>query len=172
MCQTDAFYRELASRLGVVALNDERFATMTGRFEHKRELLEMLAAIFREQPVAHWLQLLEGGVPVAPVNDLAQALNDPQVAAQGLIRQFQHHHFGTVRQLAGPVRPSQPPPAPRRGPRLAEDSRAVLAELAGVSDEEFAALAAAGIVQGDKVRVDNLQDNSVQGHNVEGHNVE
>ena len=153
MCQTDAFYRELAARLAVPELGDERFATMKGRFENKRELLDLLAGLFRRETVAHWLELLEGGVPVAPVNDLAQALKDPQVEAQGLIHEFEHEQFGTVRQLAGPVRPSQPPPAARRGPRLAEDSRAVLEELAGVGDAEFAALVAAGIVQLDKVEV-------------------
>lgn len=151
MCQTDAFYRELIRRLDLPRLSDERFATMEGRFEHRRELLVQLAAVFRERPVAHWLELLEGGVPVAPVKDLAQALEDPQVVAQRLIHEFEHEQFGTVRQLAGPVRPSQAPPPARRGPRLAEDSRAVLAEFAGVHDDEFAALAAAGIVQDERV---------------------
>ncbi|HZJ08554.1 MAG TPA: CoA transferase, partial [Trueperaceae bacterium] len=148
MCQTDAFYRELVRRLGEPALADERFDTMSGRYTHRRELLELLAGIFRQQAVAHWLRLLEGGVPVAPVNDLAQALADPQVEAQRLIVEFEHEQFGRVRQLAGPVRPSQPPPPPRRGPRLGEDSRSVLTGLAGLEATEFDALAAAGVVQG------------------------
>lgn len=147
MCQTDAFYRELAERLGVSELRDERYATMRGRYQHKGELLDLLARTFRSGSVAHWLQLLEGGVPVAPVNDLAQALADPQVAAQRLIVEFEHEQFGRVRQLAGPVRPSKPPPPPRRGPLLGEDTRAVLEQLAGLDAAGFEDLLAAGVVQ-------------------------
>lgn len=153
MCQTDAFYRELTSRMAVPELTAERFATMRGRFEHKRELLDLLTRAFREETVAHWLQLLEGGVPVAPVNDLAQALGDPQVEAQRLIIEFEHEQFGPVRQLAGPVRPSQSPPPPRRGPGLGEDSRALLTGLAGLTEGGFDALAAAGVVQQDSMEV-------------------
>ena len=147
MCQTDAFFDELAARLAVPELRDERYATMVGRFEHKGDLLDLLAETFRRESVAHWLQLLEGGVPVAPVNDLAQALADPQVAAQQLILEFEHEQFGRVRQLAGPVRPSRAPPPARRGPRLGEDSRAVLTDLVGLRGEEFEDLVAAGVVQ-------------------------
>lgn len=149
MCQTDAFFRELVARMAIPELGAERFASMSGRFAHKRDLLDMLSKAFREHTVGHWLELLEGGVPVAPVNDLGQALEDPQVAAQEMIIEYQHEQFGRIRQLAGPVRPSQAPPRPRRGPRLGEHTHEVLTSLAGVEDASLATLVAAGVVQQD-----------------------
>ena len=150
MCQTNAFYRELSARLGVQELAAERFATMRSRFENRRELLGLLEKIFKAGSVAHWLDLLEGGVPVAPVNDLGSALRDPQVAAEDLIVEYQHDQFGLVRQVAGPIRTGPGPRTVVRGPRLGEHTRQVLASVAGVSTEALAALEADGIVQSER----------------------
>lgn len=147
MCQTDAFYAELVRRLALPELSDQRFATMNGRYEHRGELIGVLEKAFKGRNVAHWLELLEGGVPVAAVNDLAQALADPQVAAQELLVDYQHPAFGTVSQVAGPVRPSARPPATRPGPSLGADTRDVLRSLAGLSDTDVEELVATGAAQ-------------------------
>ncbi len=147
MCQTDAFYRELARRLDLPVMLEPRFATMTGRYQHKAELLALLEATFRSRSVTHWLELLEGGVPVAPVNDLAQALADPQVAAQELIIDYQHPTFGTVRQVAGPIQAHGASVAPLRAPALGADTRDVLTSLAGLDAGALSELAGAGVIQ-------------------------
>lgn len=147
MCQTDAFFRELARRLQLPELlGDPRFATMAARREAKEPLLALLQHTFKQQPVAHWLALLEGGVPVAPVNELPQALQDPQVAALGLVLELEHAAFGTIRQVAGPVRPSAPAPTPAAAPGLGADTRRLLHELAGASEAELDALADEGVI--------------------------
>lgn len=147
MCQTDAFYRELAKRLELPALLESRFATMTGRYQHKTELIGLLETTFRSRAVAHWLELLEGGVPVAPVNDLPQALDDPQVAAKGLVIEFEHPTFGSVKQVAGPIQANGGAPAPRPAPALGSDTREVLTTLAGIDGRSLDELAAAGVIQ-------------------------
>lgn len=147
MCQTDAFYRELAVRLGLPELLEERFATMSGRFDHKTELIALLESEFRTHRVGHWLELLEGGVPVAPVNDLSQALDDPQVAAQELLLEYQHPAFGAVRQVAGPVQPSAKPEPAQPGPSLGADTYEVLRSLASLNQQNIEELAAAGVVR-------------------------
>lgn len=147
MCQTDAFFYELVKRMDLPKLaNNPRYASMAARLEYRKELLELLERTFRERTVADWLARLEGAVPVAPVNDLRAALADPQVAAQALLVEFDHGTFGRVRQLAGPVRPSNAPPEPTAGPRLGADTRALLAQLAGVDNTAYESLQAAGVI--------------------------
>jgi crotonobetainyl-CoA:carnitine CoA-transferase CaiB-like acyl-CoA transferase len=147
MCQTDAFWRALAERLERPDLAaDPRYATMVDRLAHKAPLLADLEATFRTRTTAAWLALLQGYVPVAPVNDLATALADPQVAAAGLLTSYDHPRFGPLPQVAGPVRPSAPPPVPTPGPTLGADTESVLRELADLDDADLAALRAAGAV--------------------------
>jgi hypothetical protein len=41
--------------------------------------------VFVAQPVSHWVELLSGHMPVAPVNGVAAALDSGFVAANGMI---------------------------------------------------------------------------------------
>lgn len=147
MCQTDAFYRELVSRLDLPeAAADPRYATMSGRLKHKDELLALLMRRFREGTVAQWLTLLEGAVPIASVNSVEAALRDRQVTALDSILEYHHPAFGPVRQVAGPVetslgrRPAQP------APRLGQDTDDVLRELGQMASSDIIKLRADGVV--------------------------
>lgn len=147
MCQTDAFYRELVARLDLPAVAaDARYATMSGRFEHKNELLAVLTRRFREGTVAEWLQCLEGAVPIAAVNDVAGALQDRQVTALGLVIEYQHPTYGVVRQVAGPVETSLGRRAAQPAPRLGQDTDEVLEELGQLSGADVSRLRAEGVV--------------------------
>lgn len=147
MCQTNAFYQELVARMDLPGLqHDQRFATMAGRLEHRAELLAALASRFRELTVADWLVRLEGAVPVAPVNDLSNALADRQVEALGLIVDFKHKEFGTVRQVASPVQTSAGQRSATPGPRLGEHTAVVLKELTDLGERDLEALFQAGVV--------------------------
>jgi len=147
MCQTDAFYHALVERLGVPELvGEQRFATMEGRLEHKASLLPLLEGRFRQLSNQEWLALLEGAVPVAPVNDLDSALSDRQVAALGLVVEYQHPDFGAVKQVAGPVHTSQGTRVPVRASALGEDTATVLHDLAGMTRTELDELVAEGVV--------------------------
>ncbi len=147
MCQTDAFFRALATGMDMPELlSDSRFAAMPGRFTHRHELLSLLEERFLEYDTRTWLERLEGSVPVAPVNDLATALHDEQVAATDLIVTLQHPEFGELRQIAGPVRPSSTPPPPAAGPSLGADTEAVLTDLAGLNQDDLAELRRDGVI--------------------------
>ena len=148
MSQTDAFFRELARRMDMPQLvGDPRFQTMAGRFEHRVPLLATLEHRFREHTVAHWLARLQGAVPIAPVNDLPTALREPQVLQTKMLVSFEHAAFGTVHQVAGPVRPSALPPAPTPAPALGADTWSVLHQLAKVDKQEFQELVAAHVIR-------------------------
>jgi crotonobetainyl-CoA:carnitine CoA-transferase CaiB-like acyl-CoA transferase len=124
---------------------DERYADFEGRSENRDALVAELRSVFREQSVKHWVTTLEAaGVPVGPVNELADAFGDPQVRARDAMIEYEHETLGTVRQPASALRLSGPAPPVRRGPRRGEHTEEVLAALCGYSDERYAELAGRG----------------------------
>ena len=59
---------------------DARFAKNADRVRHREALVPLLAEVLRKRSVGEWVQLLEPlGVPVGPINDLAQVFEHPQV---------------------------------------------------------------------------------------------
>jgi crotonobetainyl-CoA:carnitine CoA-transferase CaiB-like acyl-CoA transferase len=106
-----------------------RYATFADRRAHRDVVIAELAAEFRRQPTAHWVDSLrEAGVPAQPVNDVAAALADPQVAARDGIAEVEHPALGTVRHIASPLRVPGGPVPPTRGPFRGEHTDALLSE--------------------------------------------
>ncbi len=141
MCAKESFWRRLAEGLGLAELvQDPRFATFADRSAHRDELLPLLDAAFARRTTAQWIESLGGRVPIAPVNTLAEALADPQVAARGMIVETAHPTYGPTRLAATPVRtPGARPPA-TCGPELSQDTAALLRDLLGYSDVQIEAL--------------------------------
>ena len=84
---------------------------------------------------SEWLVLLAGaGVPCAPVNDVAGALADPQVAAREAMIEYEHPRLGTVRQAASPLRIDGAPRRSGRAPTRDEHRLDVLRRVCGYDD--------------------------------------
>ena len=112
--------------------SDPRFRSRALRIRNHSQLSEELAGSIRRESRDVWLsRLRSGGVPSAPVNNIAEALLDPHVAALKIV------DFGTSPE--GDLVPSIRPPvsfdgvAPRLGPAPAfgQHSAEILAELRG-----------------------------------------
>jgi crotonobetainyl-CoA:carnitine CoA-transferase CaiB-like acyl-CoA transferase len=88
--------------------------------------------------------LVDAGVPVGRVNDVGEALEDPQTVARGAVVEYEHPNLGTVRQVASPLRLSTELPEPTRAPFLGEHTDEILRDVLGYSDEQTAALRDAG----------------------------
>ena len=149
MCMKDKFFVRLAELLDRPALaSDPRFRTIADRYANRDELLPILGEAFLANATDHWLRLLRGEVPCAPVNDLQAALQDPYLADElGFLWEIDHPELGTLREVGCPIRLPQTHPSPRRrAPRLGEDSEKILAELLGLSEAEISRLQAAGVV--------------------------
>ena len=141
-CAKEKFWRRLAEVLGRPDLaTDERFATMADRREHSVELLEILDAAFLERSAEQWLELLSAaGVPSGPVNTVNEALEHPQTIARELVVETEHPRFGTVRQLASPVRVGATAPSYRRAPSRNEDAPHVLRNILDYDERRIAEL--------------------------------
>ena len=145
-CPKQKFWESLCAALGRSELAvEERFADFAARDRNRDELLPILDAAFAERTADDWLAILAGaGVPSAPVNDVASALDDPQVHARGGIVATDHAVLGTVRQVASPLRLGDEVPM-ERAPARGEHTESVLGEVCGYSGERIDELAAAGV---------------------------
>jgi crotonobetainyl-CoA:carnitine CoA-transferase CaiB-like acyl-CoA transferase len=146
-CNKDKFWRDLVDTLGAPELaRDPRFGTFAARLAHRAELLPLLEARFRTRPTTEWLERLRGRVPCAPVNDVRQALADPQVLARDMIVEVEHPDFGTLRQVRSPVRTEGEVRRPARAPRLGEHTGQVLREILGYGETTIDRLRRAGAI--------------------------
>ncbi len=110
---------------------DPRFATNPARVQNRLALVPLLEAIFAGRTPAEWLSLLEmADVPAGPVNNVAQALSHPQVAARAMLQEVSHPGIGTVKMVASPLKLSNTPPTiSRHPPLLGEHTQEILEEL-------------------------------------------
>jgi len=145
-CPKEKFWRRLANAIGRPEwAEDRRFVDFASRRKNGEELVEKLSAIFQTAGCAHWLSVLGAArVPCGPVNSIDEALSDAQIEVRGMIVETEHPHFGTVRQVASPVRVGSERPEYRRAPRRNEDADYVLGEILGYGPDLVSQLAGEG----------------------------
>jgi formyl-CoA transferase/CoA:oxalate CoA-transferase len=136
----DGLFTQLCERIGLPELADDpRFRTNPDRLANRGALLPPIRARLAERPSAHWLEVLEG-IPVAPVQNIAEAAAHEQTRAVGIVQEL-----AGVETLALPLEVDFERVAHHGAPPLlGAHSADVLAEL-GYSAEEIDALAAAGV---------------------------
>jgi crotonobetainyl-CoA:carnitine CoA-transferase CaiB-like acyl-CoA transferase len=126
---------------------DPRFATDDARRQNKAALDAILESRLRTRTTAEWLKLLvEAGVPAGPINDLAEALADPQVEANGMLLTLQHPKAGPVRATGNPVRMADARTQHAPPPLLGEHTDEVLQEVLGYPPEAIGWLREAGAI--------------------------
>ncbi|MEE9274723.1 MAG: CoA transferase [bacterium] len=147
LCMKEKFYPILAERMGRPDLaQDPRFRTASDRYENREALLPLLAAEFKKRTTAEWAGLLQGHVPFAPVNTVAEALQDPQIRAREMIVEVDHPAAGRLQVLGSPIKVPGAKMRWERAPYMGEQTRELLGELAGLDDSELEALRAKGVV--------------------------
>lgn len=85
-CGNDRQFAALCRALDLTALGDNpNFATNPGRVENRNELVPLIGQATEQLPRADLISRLEAaGVPVGPVNSVAEALAEPQIEARGM----------------------------------------------------------------------------------------
>ncbi|MEG3003201.1 MAG: CoA transferase, partial [Comamonas sp.] len=87
---------------------DARFATNTARVHHRAELLERMQPVMLTRSTTAWIALLEDkAVPCGPINTIAEAFEDPQVKARGILKSLPRSAgdgIASIATVANPMR--------------------------------------------------------------------
>lgn len=145
---SDVILRRFLAVLGLEhLLEDPRYDSNEKRFGRRAELSARLNEVIGREPQEVWIARLNAaGVPCGKVQNLAEALNDPQTLAQEMVIEVDQPHHGPIRMLGFPVKLSGTPCRVRHpAPALGADTRAVLL-AAGFAFDEIDALAKDGVI--------------------------
>lgn len=132
-CGNDELFLKLCRTLGCPTLaQDARFATNAARSEHVVLLKAELEDLLLHHPTQHWLDLLlPAGIPCAPINDVEQAVHDPQVQARNMVLPVDDPSVAPLMVAGMPIKMSAYPDAERRpaAPALDGDRARILADF-------------------------------------------
>jgi formyl-CoA transferase len=127
--------------------DDERFKTRDLRIQNFAELTRIIGEIVAQKPRAEWMTLLEtNDVPFAPVHNIPDVIDDPQVKHLETFRTLTHATEGAVTAIRRPVRidggrDGSDLPAPTLG----QHTMTVLQEF-GYDEAEIVTLRAAKVI--------------------------
>jgi len=146
MCMTPKFWQSMCAGVGRPQwLADERFATPAARREHRELLSALLDEAFGTRSTQQWMEQLAGHLPLAPVLDLPQALDNPFVHRTGMVQPLPHPQAPDLRVMANPVRIDGERLPGRVCSPLGADTADVLRQ-AGFGEDECASLRADGVI--------------------------
>lgn len=137
-CGNDSQFANLSKVLNLELHQDADYSTNPQRVKNRQSLTQQLAVQFNKKTRDEWLQLLQSvTVPCAPINDVAEAINLPQVTARDMVVGFDN---SSIRVLGSPIKLSETPVKYHTPPpKLGVDTRSVLTDL-GFSLQQIAAL--------------------------------
>ena len=146
MPQSDRHWPQFCQAIGRPELVDHpRYATAAARTESCVELIALLDEVFLEADMDEWALRLNGvGLLWDPIRSVQQAINDPQVEANGFFTTVEHPTHGAYDTLASPLRFSHSESKVRGpAPELGQHTEEILLEI-GYTWEDIATLRAGG----------------------------
>jgi crotonobetainyl-CoA:carnitine CoA-transferase CaiB-like acyl-CoA transferase len=110
---------------------DERFAGRAAREQRRPELERLIHTAFATKSRAEWLAVFEAAdIPCGPVNGYEDLAHDPQVAANGYLREIDVPGHGPMRVVGPAIELSRAPAAfGPAAPDLGQHTEEVLLEL-------------------------------------------
>lgn len=138
-CAKDKFWHRLVEAMGSPDwCSDPRFATPADRYENATDCVARLEEELAAHTTDVWLNRLERtGVPCARINTVPEALAEKHTAARDMVVATEHPRFGTVQQVASPVRAGEARAEHHRAPRLGEHTQSVLSDLLQLSSDQL-----------------------------------
>jgi crotonobetainyl-CoA:carnitine CoA-transferase CaiB-like acyl-CoA transferase len=145
--QPDRYWPDFCRVIGRPELADDaRFADMASRRENAEACVAELDREFAARTFDEWKAILARlDAPWAPVQSVAELLDDPQVVANGYIGDVVVDGATAYRLPAVPVQLDGRPPPLRRAPEHGEDTEALLIE-AGYGWDQITALKESGVI--------------------------
>ena len=146
MCNKEKFWPLLARELGHPEwVDDPELANFAARLKHRDRVTRLLDDALMQRPTAAWIERLAGIVPVSPVYDVAQALENPFVQERDSVLGYRYPDGREARMIANPIRVAGVDLPHRAAPRMGADTEAVLRE-AGFDAAAIARLRDLGVI--------------------------
>src|SRR4029078_10293121 len=90
--------------------NDPLYRRNADRARNRDALLPILEQVLLTKTYEEWEAIfLPKGIPFGAINNIAQVVDHPQVAARGALVEMDHPHAGKVKMVGAPVRLSETP---------------------------------------------------------------
>jgi formyl-CoA transferase len=128
-------------------LTDPRFATASGREEH-REVLHDIVAEWCKARNKHdaMRELADAGIAASAIMDTSDLFRDPHLTERGFVQQIEHPVYGDVLLLDKPFRLEKSDVPLRAAPALGADTDEVLTAELGLPADQLAALRSQGVI--------------------------
>ena len=122
-----------------------RFIDMAARLKNRPALTAILDEVFQQRTSDEWVELFKGRLPLAPVNTMDRALENPFLKQTRMIKTVPHPDKPDMRALANPIKLDGERVPSKHAPKLGQETDRILAEI-GYSDADVARLRKAGAV--------------------------
>jgi CoA:oxalate CoA-transferase len=128
--------------------DDPKFVNTAARRTYQAETAAIIQGWTSERTKAEVVSTLaEGGVPAAPVNDVAEMVADPQIQAREMFVEVEHPLYGPVKITGTPLKLSETPGRVERlAPLPGEHNEEIFVGLLGHSKEELARWQEEGVI--------------------------
>ncbi len=102
----DRLFSKLALVLNLPhLLDDPRFASNDLRTSNVDALFELMSAVLKTRPASHWFAIFkEHGIPYAPINDMADVVDNEQLKARNMLITVEDEAAGPIRASGNPMK--------------------------------------------------------------------
>ncbi len=146
---SDAVWRRFCEIIGRADLTrDTGFATASARRDRRDQVAAIIQGWTSVRSKAEVVKTLStGGVPAAPVNNVAEMVADPQVQARQMFVEVDHPTYGRLTTTGTPLKLSETPGRVKwLAPNPGEHNKDVFVDLLGHSLDDLARWRTEGII--------------------------
>jgi CoA:oxalate CoA-transferase len=149
ICNHEGHWQALTKAMGRPDLSTSTDYDSVAKRVANMEVVDGFIESWTRKHDREWLfdQLINNGVPCAPVRELRETMADPHLHQRGMLLEVDHPTFGSVTVCRSPIRfDGRPPPAYITPPTYGQHNASVYAERLGLDEETLTALAADGVL--------------------------
>jgi formyl-CoA transferase len=127
---------------------DTGFATASARRDRRDQVAAIIQGWTSVRSKAEVVKTLStGGVPAAPVNNVAEMVADPQVQARDMFVEVDHPTYGRLKTTGTPLKLSETPGRIKwLAPNPGEHNKDVFVDLLGHSPDDLARWRTEGVI--------------------------
>lgn len=149
-CGNDSQFVSLCAAIGLPEVSSNpKFVNNAQRIAHREELInDIFAKHFLTKTADEWVACINAAkVPVGPINNIEQALNEPQVKERDLVIKIPHPFNKDFKMVGTPIKFSDTPIIyDKLPPLLGQHTQQVLKQYLNLSEERIEELNKKGII--------------------------